>query len=142
MVDICVTGSEMIIFCKETATTEIYTNGHTLSLHGALPIWGCVESLAGRRGTGDIAFRIHRLPAPRIPAHRVVAQLRAPAKQPVRERSIGVHLGDIAGAPGHAFVRDTAFGGIGKRANQLPQAYHATAAQIGRTAGGGSGCTC
>src|SRR3546814_6140464 len=26
---------------KETATTEIYTYFHTLSLHDALPIWSC-----------------------------------------------------------------------------------------------------
>src|SRR3546814_12748073 len=25
-------------FCNDTATTEIYTDGHTLSLHDALPI--------------------------------------------------------------------------------------------------------
>src|SRR3546814_18926855 len=33
----------MFCFCfffKYTATTEIYTYGHTLSLHDALPIWG------------------------------------------------------------------------------------------------------
>src|SRR3546814_4935842 len=29
----------MIFFFKDTATTEIYTYGHTLSLHDALPIY-------------------------------------------------------------------------------------------------------
>src|SRR3546814_9842870 len=28
-------------FFNDTATTEIYTYCHTLSLHDALPIWGC-----------------------------------------------------------------------------------------------------
>src|SRR3546814_5402627 len=134
MVDICVTGSEMIIFCKETATTEIYTNGHTLSLHGALPIWGCVESLAGRRGPGDIALRIHRLPAPRIPAHRVDAQLRAPAKQFVRERGVGIDLGDVSGAPSHDFVRDLASRSLGERAHQLQHAHAPPGSEVHRQA--------
>src|SRR3546814_6188395 len=29
----------MFVFFNDTATTEIYTYGHTLSLHDALPIW-------------------------------------------------------------------------------------------------------
>src|SRR3546814_16011401 len=28
----------VFLFCNDTATTEIYTYGHTLSLHDALPI--------------------------------------------------------------------------------------------------------
>src|SRR5213076_3637414 len=35
-------------FFNDTATTEIYTVGNTLSLHDALPIWWC-----GRSGTGS-----------------------------------------------------------------------------------------
>src|SRR3546814_4545270 len=38
------------LFCNDTATTEIYTYGHTLSLHDALPI--CVSACA----TGDGFF--------------------------------------------------------------------------------------
>src|SRR3546814_17617950 len=34
----------IIFFFKDTATTEIYTYWHTLSLHDALPIFGNVES--------------------------------------------------------------------------------------------------
>src|SRR3546814_20187396 len=29
----------LVFFFNDTATTEIYTDGHTLSLHDALPIW-------------------------------------------------------------------------------------------------------
>src|SRR3546814_19390886 len=33
-----VTDGVLLFFFNDTATTEIYTYGHTLSLHGALPI--------------------------------------------------------------------------------------------------------
>src|SRR3546814_19554461 len=32
------------LFFNDTATTEIYTYGHTLSLHDALPIWSALVS--------------------------------------------------------------------------------------------------
>src|SRR3546814_16433688 len=32
-------SSNFVFFFNDTATTEIYTYGHTLSLHDALPIW-------------------------------------------------------------------------------------------------------
>src|SRR3546814_11059232 len=37
----CSVVSCVFVFCffNDTATTEIYTYGHTLSLHDALPIW-------------------------------------------------------------------------------------------------------
>src|SRR3546814_1566414 len=38
---------DMILFFNDTATTEIYTYGHTLSLHDALPIY------AGHRQVED-----------------------------------------------------------------------------------------
>src|SRR3546814_6379900 len=48
--------------CNDTATTEIYPYGHTLSLHYALPIYrgaACVDA----RGCGDAgARRAHRPP--------------------------------------------------------------------------------
>src|SRR3546814_18204512 len=52
-----------IFFFNETATTEIYTYVHTLSLHDALPISGNgrhpadpgAEDPGGRRGGGDHA---------------------------------------------------------------------------------------
>src|SRR3546814_5929294 len=34
----CIVSFFMFFFFNDTATTEIYTNLHTLSLHGALPI--------------------------------------------------------------------------------------------------------
>src|SRR3546814_11998168 len=49
----------IMFFLNDTATTEIYTYGHTLSLHDALPIWrplarrgstqGCARGAADRR---------------------------------------------------------------------------------------------
>ena len=53
----------------------------------------------GRRASAcGVTVGIHRLPAPRIAAHRIDIALRAPAEQRVREPRIGVDLGDIAGA--------------------------------------------
>src|SRR3546814_12288074 len=37
----------MFFFFNETATTEIYTYGHTLSLHEALPMWRLPGGHAG-----------------------------------------------------------------------------------------------
>src|SRR3546814_16457481 len=43
----CFDVYDVIFFCNDTATTEIYTNCHTRSLHGALPICetgkACIE---------------------------------------------------------------------------------------------------
>src|SRR3546814_13337854 len=41
-----------VFFFNVTASTEIYTDGHTLSLHDALPIWGLglANSGASRHG--------------------------------------------------------------------------------------------
>src|SRR3546814_18217802 len=62
-------------FVNDTATTEIYTYGHTLSLHDALPIWigpddelidprtlplGVAESWAGGRHRFDGALSLDR----------------------------------------------------------------------------------
>src|SRR3546814_14161265 len=33
------------VFCNDTATTEIYTDGHTLSLHDTLPISVGIEQI-------------------------------------------------------------------------------------------------
>src|SRR3546814_8955608 len=52
----------MIICCRDTATTEIYTYRHTLSLHDALPICGCcrrssaASSTVSTRSPGSIIF--------------------------------------------------------------------------------------
>src|SRR3546814_9267230 len=45
-------------FCNAPATTEIYTDGHTLSLHDALPIWSSSTATARRR---------HRSPPAPVP---------------------------------------------------------------------------
>src|SRR3546814_19258401 len=50
-------------FFHDRATTEIYTYGHTLSLHDALPIYG-----QPRRGGGDDPVRRRLRPADLCPA--------------------------------------------------------------------------
>src|SRR3546814_20483671 len=45
----------MFSFFNDTATTEIYTYLHTLSLHDALPISLCAEALA-RSGIGALGL--------------------------------------------------------------------------------------
>src|SRR3546814_16833472 len=39
VVSLCVCSIRLVCFFNDTATTEIYTYGHTLSLHAALPIF-------------------------------------------------------------------------------------------------------
>src|SRR3546814_6500287 len=46
--------SSLLLLCNDTSTTEIYTYGHTLSLHDALPIaippgWTSTVCLRGER---------------------------------------------------------------------------------------------
>ena len=43
----------MLFRSNDTATTEIYTEENTLSLHDALPIWGLAQSIAAE-GEGKI----------------------------------------------------------------------------------------
>src|SRR3546814_16305245 len=62
-------------FCNETATTDIYTYLHPLSLHDALPISPAARSAAGRRsrvrtvadGHADLEHARHRLHAGQCP---------------------------------------------------------------------------
>src|SRR3546814_12823293 len=42
----------MFFFFKDPATTEIYTYGHTLSLHDALPIYASFEDVSRSLGRG------------------------------------------------------------------------------------------
>src|SRR3546814_9284073 len=42
-------------FFNDTATTEIYTYGHTLSLHDALPSWRAATARRGRAYPGTAA---------------------------------------------------------------------------------------
>src|SRR5213594_4946922 len=42
--------ADCVFFVNDTATTEIYTSVHTLSLHDALPIFGDAILLQERRG--------------------------------------------------------------------------------------------
>src|SRR3546814_16058298 len=44
-------------FFNDTATTEIYTYGHTLSLHDALPIFGDAAAAAGERRQFEVVGR-------------------------------------------------------------------------------------
>src|SRR3546814_18349257 len=44
MASLCIV---FVLFVNDTATTEIYTYGHTLSLHDALPILRAVGELIG-----------------------------------------------------------------------------------------------
>src|SRR3546814_17826416 len=48
----CLGASILSFFCNDTATTEIYTYGHTLSLHDARPIWPIGSNLGMTRRTG------------------------------------------------------------------------------------------
>src|SRR3546814_4966266 len=45
----------VILFFNDTATTQIYTYGHPLSLHDALPI--CRIEWTGNRGEGTRSYR-------------------------------------------------------------------------------------
>src|SRR3546814_20354748 len=57
-------------FFNDTATTEIYTYGHTLSLHDALPIWAAPTRSRSRKG-GEACFVPHS-PFPPLTLDRVV----------------------------------------------------------------------
>src|SRR3546814_12701908 len=60
------------ICCKDTATTESYTYGHALSLHGALPIYAVERR--GDDGDERMAFV-----GEREPARQAVEEARAEA---------------------------------------------------------------
>src|SRR3546814_2512153 len=78
----------MIICCRDTATTEIYTYRHTLSLHDALPICGgcrrssAASSSVSTRSPGSIIFdsalSIVVLPEP-VPPEMTMLKRLAPA---------------------------------------------------------------
>src|SRR3546814_14188826 len=57
--------SKVTFFFNDTATTEIYTYGHTLSLHDALPI----SSLRGAEG--DATISSYR-PCPKVDSWRLL----------------------------------------------------------------------
>src|SRR3546814_11160312 len=93
---------DVSFFLKDTATTEIYTYGHTLSLHVALPIW--------------VAFDERRdLPLPIGPVHRV--DLRRDPERQSRTR------GDADRPVG------TLFGGNAPQKGQIPVAGAVVARQ-------------
>src|SRR3546814_16504032 len=66
----------IVVFFNDTATTDIYTYGHTLSLHDALPIsaCGCTTSASMHR------FRHANFPTP-VPARPTTSE--RPAFVPV-----------------------------------------------------------
>src|SRR3546814_3924123 len=47
------------VFFNDTATTEIYTYGHTLSLHDALPIWPSRHTSSSAATISAIRSRNH-----------------------------------------------------------------------------------
>src|SRR5216110_4014938 len=51
-------------FFNDTATTEIYTSSHTLSLHDALPISAPPARASARRRAGRTGGSRHRRPRP------------------------------------------------------------------------------
>ena len=63
----------MLFRSNDTATTEIYTVLHTLSLHDALPIWTARNLLASRVGRELNAVRLspHAAQALGVSVHRV-----------------------------------------------------------------------
>src|SRR3546814_18135998 len=67
----------MCFFFNDTATTEIYTYGHTLSLHDALPI--CSRAPPSPAGVSDMMnLREYRNTADRLADHLPWAALIAP----------------------------------------------------------------
>src|SRR3546814_11166775 len=69
----------LFFYFKDTATTEIYTYGHTLSLHDALPI---LIGLAVDAGEEHAHGRAHRLPDGGGRAHDDGGAQPEPAQQP------------------------------------------------------------
>src|SRR3546814_16612097 len=59
----------LCFFFKDTATTEIYTYGHTLSLHDALPISGTAATEAAE------FFDIYKMNVVNIPTNRPIARI-------------------------------------------------------------------
>src|SRR3546814_5349653 len=52
----CICSTMLYFFCNDTATTEIYTYGHTLSLHDALPISAASPTLSAGGFDTEIRF--------------------------------------------------------------------------------------
>src|SRR3546814_20698420 len=94
-------SSSFFFFFNGTATTEIYTYGHPLSLHDALPISGPAgrnDSLS-LRNTGRVGNEYRRRLAPKLQYSLKAARLSAnrlgiSVPNPVGcRRSLAVHLG-------------------------------------------------
>src|SRR3546814_1045196 len=69
---------DVSFFLKDTATTEIYTYGHTLSLHVALPIWVAFDE---RRDLPLPIGAVHRVDLRRDPERQ--SRTRGDADRPV-----------------------------------------------------------
>src|SRR3546814_4522226 len=98
----CSINGYMCFFFNDKATTEIYTYGHTLSLHDALPIlavggvpagrrplpWRPRPPLAARRARAGCSEQVLRLRHERHPARGPLrrAAARAPAGAELRQR--------------------------------------------------------
>src|SRR3546814_13267003 len=81
----------VVCFVNDTATTEIYTYLHTLSLHDALPIWA--------HSSGDAPSRIFE-PSETFRS-RNMAEITAAAVKELRDRS-GAGMMDCKKAPTEA----------------------------------------
>src|SRR3546814_16953031 len=88
----------MVFFFNDTTTTEIYTYGHTLSLHDALPISPIF---------GQVAQRGHEVAVRRlvVDQDREGFRLVAPVLQPV-EAVVGDQVGRIALDDAEPLLRD------------------------------------
>src|SRR3546814_17217135 len=86
--------SSFFFFLKDTATTEIYTDCHTLSLHDALPIYGqsSVEEPDARRSDQAADGAGHEVTTVRVPGQEqrsAEQQGEAQHVRPQHHREIG-----------------------------------------------------
>src|SRR3546814_17306518 len=83
-------------FFNDTATTEIYTYLHTLSLHDALPIWGADEAPGRPRRRRREFAGCDDLHRPDACGHRL-ADIERPAVGREADAVRAHHLGALAG---------------------------------------------
>src|SRR5213075_3548760 len=69
-------SSPVVFFFNDTATTEIYTTRHTLSLHDALPISISSRHANGRRGIAANVSPVRTKKSPRSEEHTSELQSR------------------------------------------------------------------
>src|SRR3546814_16445731 len=98
----------LFFFFNDTATTEIYTYGHTLSLHDALPI--SVGEHAGRIGRRTMALRLNENGPAGAEAPEGVVETAGDSDQLSRHGAVEVGPAEACGALQAAvLVEDNAF---------------------------------